>query len=271
MTAYGVDSPAILGALEIGVFLNLVIFGVVAFQGRLYFQNCPDKVGLKLLVGSILFFELCHSVASCHAIYFLTVTLAGIPEQQKLANSYSLALLFVFEPLVTGLVQGFFACRVWLLSGRTHISLICWGLCLLRFVGGVAMAVEAFLNVPLELDYFHLQDAYGWLITSTLTFNAVLDVLMAVSLGFYIRQLYTSYDLPRSEELMHRRAAFTIQTRLITSLTSIVIVIFLQSMKHNLIWLALYIVLPKLYSNSLLVSLSARPRNRNTVRALLGY
>ncbi|KAJ6464829.1 hypothetical protein C8R45DRAFT_496265 [Mycena sanguinolenta] len=253
MTAHaGIDSPLMLGVMEIGVFLSLVLFGVVAFHGCLYFRDSQaDTVGLKVLVGSILFFELCHSVASCHAIYFFTVTLAGFPEQQK---PYSLASLFLFEPLVTALVQGFFACRIWLLSGRIHVSLICWSLALLRFVGGMAMAVEALLDVPLQPNYFHLQDVYGWLITSVLIFGAVLDVLIAVWLGFYIRQLYTSYKLPRSEELIHRRATFTIQTGMITSLASIVVVIFLQSMRHSLTWLALYTVLPKLYSNSLLVS-----------------
>ncbi|KAJ6464853.1 hypothetical protein C8R45DRAFT_1023395 [Mycena sanguinolenta] len=268
MIAYGVDSPLILGVLEIGVFLSLVLFGVVTFQGYLYFRNCQaDTVGLRFLVGSILFFELCHSVASCHAIYYFTVVLAGVPELQKPANSYSVSLLPVFETLITSVVQGFFAYRIWILSGRIHISLVCWGLGFLRLVGGMAMAVVAFLDVPLEPDYFHLQDTYGWVITSALFVGAVLDVLIAVSMCVYIRKLYTPYNLPRSEELIHRLVTFTIQTGLITSLTSVAVVIAFQTMKHNFIWLALYTFLAQLYSNSLLVSLNARPHNRDTVRA----
>jgi len=268
MIAYGVDSPLVLGVLEIGVFLSLVLFGVVAFQGYLYFRNCQaDTVGLRVLVGSILFFELGHSVASCHAIYYFTVVLAGVPELQKPANSYSLSLLPVFETLITTVVQGFFAYRIWILSGRIHISLVCWGLGFLRLLGGMAVAVVSFLDVPLEPDYFHLQDTYGWVITSALNVGAVLDVLIAVSLCIYIRKLYTPYNLPRSEELIHRLVTFTIQTGLITSLTSVAVVIAFQTMKHNFIWLALYTFLAHLYSNSLLVSLNARPHNRDTVRA----
>ncbi|KAJ7249778.1 hypothetical protein B0H12DRAFT_1234602 [Mycena haematopus] len=268
MIAYGVDAPLILGVMEIGVFLSLVMFGVVAFQGYLYFRNCwSDRVGLKLLVGFVLFFELCHSVASCHAIYFFTVILAGVPELQKAANSYSLSLLPVFETLITALVQGFFAYRIWLLSGRVHISLVCWSLGFLRFLGGMALAAEGFLDIPREPDYFRLQDTYGWLITSALAVGAILDVLITVSLCFYIRQLYTPYNLPRSEELIQRLVTFTIQTGLITSLTSVTVVIAFQTMKHNFIWLALYTLIAKLYSNSLLVSLNARPHNRDSVRA----
>ncbi|KAJ7747440.1 hypothetical protein DFH07DRAFT_577665 [Mycena maculata] len=254
MIAYGVDSPAVLGVMEIGVFFSLVMFGVVALQGYVYFRNCRnDRVRLKLLVGSVLFFELCHSVASCHAVYYFTIVLAGVPELLKPANSYSLSLTPVFETIITALVQGFFAYRIRLLSGRKHISLVCWGLCFVRFLGGMAMAAESFLDVPREPDYFQLQDHYGWLITSALNVGVVLDLIITVSLCFYIRQLYTPYNLP-NEELIHRLIAWTIQTGLITSLTSIAVVISFQTMKYNFVWLALYTFLAKLYSNSLLVS-----------------
>ncbi|KAF7337380.1 hypothetical protein MSAN_02264100 [Mycena sanguinolenta] len=267
MIAYGVDSPLILGVMEIGVFLSLMLFGVVAFQGYLYFRNClADTVGLRVLVGSILIFELCHSVASCHVIYYFTVVLAGVPELQKPSNSYSLSSLPLFETLITSVVQGFFAYRIWILSSRIYISLICWGLGFLRLLGGMAMAAVAFLDVPLEPNYFHVQNTYGWVITSALNVGAVLDVLIAVSLCVYIPKLYTPYNLPRSEELIHRLVTFTIQTGLITSLTSVAVVIAFQTMKHNFIWLALYTFLANLYSNSLLVALNARPQNRVRVQ-----
>lgn len=173
----------------------------------------------------------------------------------------------MFETLITALVQGFFAYRIRLLSGRIHISLVCWILCFLRFIGGMAMATEAFLDIPREPDYFRLQDTYGWLIISTLTVGAVLDVLITMALCFYIRQLYTPYNLPKSEELIHRLVTWTIQTGLITSFMSVAVAIAFQTMKHNFIWLALYTFLAKFYSNSLFVSLNARPHNRAIVRA----
>ncbi|KAJ7067691.1 hypothetical protein B0H15DRAFT_958216 [Mycena belliarum] len=267
MIAYGVDTPLILGVMEIGVFLSLVMFGVVALQGYVYFNNChSDRAGIKLLVGSVLFFELCHSVASCHVIYYFTVALAGVPELEKPANSYSLSLTPLFETIITALVQGFFAYRIYLLSGRLSLSLICWMLCLLRLIGGIAVAVESFLDVPIQPNYFHLQDTYGWVITSALSVGAVSDLLIAAALCFYIRQFYTPYNLPKSEELITRLIVWTIETGLITSIMSAAVMISFQTMKHNFIWIALYTFLAKLYSNSLLVSLNARPKNRDMVR-----
>ncbi|KAJ6464830.1 hypothetical protein C8R45DRAFT_1079921 [Mycena sanguinolenta] len=294
MIAYGVDSPLILGVLEIGVFLSLVLFGVVAFQGYLYFRNCQeDTVGLKVMVWFILFLELCHSVASCHAVYFFTVVLAGVPELQKPANSYSLSLLPVFETLITSVVQGFFAYRIWILSGRIHISLVCWGLGFLRLLGGMAVGVAGFLDVPLEPDYFHLQDTYGWVITSALNVGAILDVLITVSLCIYIRKLYTPYNLPRNRidyKVIRLLRAYEV-TEPFLSLTSVAVVIAFQTMKHNCKFqrpllqpvlilfsrLASTIHIPgksviilmifAVYSNSLLVSLNARPQSRVRIRA----
>ncbi|KAJ6521712.1 hypothetical protein B0H10DRAFT_402084 [Mycena sp. CBHHK59/15] len=246
MIAYGVDTPLILGVMEIGVFLSLVMFGVVALQGYVYFHNCgSDRVGLKLLVGSVMFFELCHTVAASKAIYYFTVDLAGIPELKKAANTYSLSLLPVFETLITALVQGFFAYRIHLLSGRISIPVVCWVLCVARFIGGMAVAAEGFLDIPREPDYFQLQDHYGWLIIASLNVGAVLDVLISASLCFYIRRMHTPYNLPRSEIVIHRIIMWTIQTGLITSITSIAVVISFQTMKHNFVWLALYTFLAK--------------------------
>jgi len=192
---------------------------------------------------------------------------AGIPELEHKANSYALSLTALFEPIITALVQGFFPYRIRLLSGRMHISVVCWTLCVLRFIAGIGLAAEGLLDVAREPDYFRLQSQYGWLIMSGLNVGAVLDVLITVSLCFYIRQLYTSYNLPKSGELIHRLIVWTIQTGLITSFTSVVVAITFQTMEHNFVWLELYTFLAKLYSNSLFVSLNGRPRNRQIIRA----
>ncbi|KAJ7289135.1 hypothetical protein C8J57DRAFT_1493591 [Mycena rebaudengoi] len=265
MINYGVDSPLVLGVLELGVFFSLIMFGVVALQGYVYFRHCQsDRAGLKVLVGLVLVFELAHTVAAAHSIYYITIVTAGLPELEKPATTYSLSFTPIFETLITALVQGFFAYRIRLLSGRVSISVVCWILCVLRFVGGMGMAAVGILDVP--TPPFHIQDHYGWAITSALTVGVVLDLLITVSMCVYIKRLYTPYTLPKGEELIHRLISWTIQTGLITSLASVAVVITFLTVKHTFIWLALYTFLAKLYSNSLLVSLNSRPSNRAFIR-----
>ncbi|KAJ7617856.1 hypothetical protein FB45DRAFT_215511 [Roridomyces roridus] len=213
------------------------------------------------------FLEVFHSIASCQAIYYFTIVLAGVPELEKPANSYALSITPVFETLITALVQGFFTYRIRILSGRIHLSAFCWGLGLLRFIGGMAMSAEALLDVPREPDYFVLQDTYGWLITCALNIGAVLDVVICVAMCKYLKRMYSAYNFPRSDKLIDRLVSWTIQTGFITSMTSVAVVISFQTMKHNFVWFALYTFLAKLYTNSLLVSLNSRPAHREIVRA----
>ncbi|KAJ7617898.1 hypothetical protein FB45DRAFT_932905 [Roridomyces roridus] len=216
MITFGPDAPSLLGILEIGVFFSLFLLGVVALQGYVYFQNCQaDRRGLKLLVGSVLFLELCHSIASCQAIYYFTIILAGVPELEKGANSYSLSLTPVFETMITALVQSFFAYRIRILSGRLLLPIFCWLLVLLRLIGGVSMAVEGFLDVPQEPNYFDLEDNYGWLITSALNVGAALDLVITASMCVYLRRMYSAYNFPRSEKLIDRLVSFTIRESIV--------------------------------------------------------
>ncbi|CAK5274994.1 unnamed protein product, partial [Mycena citricolor] len=273
--SYGLASPQILGALEIGIMFSLVMFGVIALQAYTYFtQNCStDRRWLKLFVGMVMFFELCHSVASCHALYYFTIDLAGVPEERKAANSYSLSITPVFETIITALIQCFFAFRIRILSGSLRLSVLCWALAAVRLGAGLTMSVVCLLDVPLEPNNYYLVETFGGIITAALVVGVVLDVIITIGLCVYIRRLSTSpTKMPDgSQQLVRGLISWAIETGLITSLTSVTVVITFQTMKHDCtfyfgIWLALYTFLAKLYSNSLLVSLNARARHREYVR-----
>lgn len=36
------DSPMLLGALEIGAFISIFMFGTVVMQAHIYYQNCAN-------------------------------------------------------------------------------------------------------------------------------------------------------------------------------------------------------------------------------------
>ncbi|KAF7291373.1 hypothetical protein MIND_01281800 [Mycena indigotica] len=260
MVPYGVESPLILGVLEIGVFVSVFLFGIVALQGYIYWRSAAeDRLWLRIFVGTLLILELAHTISACHAVYFFTILEAGVPELERVANSYSLAVTPVFETAITAMVQGFFTYRIYLLSGRKLIPGICASLGLARLVGGLAMAVEGVNDVPLQPNGFHYQNTYGWVITTALDIGVVLDVLITLSLCFYMRKLYDPYNLPGGEVLLDRMILWTIETGLITSLTSVTVVIAFTTMKYNYVWLALYTLLAK-------CNLNSRPSNRRIVR-----
>lgn len=86
--------------------------------------------------------------------------------------------------------QGFFTHRIYRLSGKLAISVPCWILSLLRLAGGLAMAAETYMNVRVQTnDTFTLTDTYGWAITLVLSLGAFVDVLIALSLCYYLTRI----------------------------------------------------------------------------------
>ncbi|KAF8879705.1 hypothetical protein BD779DRAFT_1122892 [Infundibulicybe gibba] len=256
---FNLISGSNLGAMEIATFISLVLCGVGVAQGYSYYHHfTTDRPFLKVMVGTVLALEVSHSIATADVIYDFTITLAAAAV--KPTNSYALSATPLLETLITAIVQSFFAYRIRSLSGNLYISSLCWVLSFLRFLGGVALAIEAFL-VPHEPGYVVHRDSMAWLITLVLSVGAAVDLLIAASLCYYLNRLMSPITMRRTARIMDRLISWTIQTGLVTSMTSVAAVICAMNGNWG-IWMAIYTVLAKLYSNSLLLSLNVRMVNR---------
>ncbi|PPQ78489.1 hypothetical protein CVT25_011830 [Psilocybe cyanescens] len=208
------ESDENLGAIEVTTFLSLVLFGVLLSQAYTYFSRTTDKWSLKTLSS--------HSFTACQTIYYDTVT----RYKSAQPNSYPLSTTVALETLITVVVQSFFSYRIYRLSSRISISVGCFSLALLRFIGGIFLTAQSFIDVPRNQNGLMFVVKFSWLITSSLACGGAADVLIAGSMLFYLRKLSSPMNL--------------------NSMTSVAVIILFQA-KANI------------YSNSLLVSLNARP------------
>ncbi|KAJ3502983.1 hypothetical protein NLJ89_g8638 [Agrocybe chaxingu] len=247
-----------LGAIEIGTFLGLILFGILLGQTYSYFGRfTKDRFALRLLVSILVVLELVHTLLLAASIYYDTVTTWQAPR----TNTYTLSTATFFENLITIIVQLCFAHRIHRLSspGRLSITaLVCAVLAVLRFVGAFAVGVEGILDVAHDGGTGVFVVRVSWLITATLSVGAAADVLIAASMIYYLRQLSSPTQLRRTTDILNRLTRWTVQTGLLTSLAHVAAILCFQTI-GNLVWLAIYIVLAKLYSNSLLMILNARP------------
>ncbi|KAF4615953.1 hypothetical protein D9613_011258 [Agrocybe pediades] len=251
-----VQADANLGAVEVATFLSLILYGVSLSQGYTYFRRFEgDRFRLKFMVSMLLCLETFHSFTAGMAIYYDTVTRWKTAE----ANSYPISTNVVLETLITLLVQCFFCFRIYRLSGRFSVSILCFVLALVRFIGGVAMSVENYKDVPNKPNNGVATVArFSWMITAALACGSGADILIAISMIYYLRKMASPANLQSTTDILNRLIRFALQTGLITSMTSLAVIACFQAMS-NMIWFGLYIILAKLYSNSLLVSLNARP------------
>ncbi|KAJ3878980.1 hypothetical protein F5051DRAFT_404343 [Lentinula edodes] len=249
------DLNSTVGALEIGNLVATYFFGIITLQTYFYFRTFPDdKPLVKAAVVAVFCFELGHTISSLHALYMVTVTDFGQPQLFiKLPNSIDVTLLF--EGLITIVVQGFFIMRVQRLS-KVHkfVIYVFWTCAVLRFAASIALTIFG-IQTPSAKTYV---DDWSWLLTTLFTLGAFVDLGVALALCVCLySQRVTS--ISRTAIILDRLIAFTLTTGLLTSMVSVVTVLSYVTMPDNSVWILMYTLLAKSYSNSMMVSLNCRP------------
>ncbi|RPD54855.1 hypothetical protein L227DRAFT_615868 [Lentinus tigrinus ALCF2SS1-6] len=260
------------GALLIGTFLGLMLYGVLLQQlfrySRLYTE---DVVLLKVLVGTVIVLETFHTVISAHICYNYLVSNYFTPWNLLFGN-WSIDLL----PLSSGLViltsQSFFARRVVAIGGKFR-----WiaGIAIVLFVGELAFyaaaTVKAFM-LPTFKDFLSVT----WFISTGSAMAVTADFLLTSVLIISLRRSRTGFK--QTDSTIDVLILFAVNTGLITgylqllacvlfmaelttqrpSLCNILGIVFALILPSNLIYAAVGIVGTKLYATTLLAALNSR-------------
>jgi len=247
-----------LGALEIGYTISTALFGVTTVQTYLYYDQFPDDPReTKTLVAVVWLLELAHEMSLSQGLYQQIIADYGQPEKLlKLPLGFVICL--VFGACICLIVQCFFAHRVWVVTKKKVIPIICLILSSLRFISTVLLAVEMIEMVILP----RCEDKWEWLITFILVDGACVDVLIAASLCYNLIQRRHDAFTVHTLRLLDRLILWTIQTGLITSLAAVAMTICFLTMKSNFIWIGVYVFLARLFANSLLATLNSRSKLR---------
>ncbi|KAJ3931813.1 MAG: hypothetical protein NXY57DRAFT_1005833 [Lentinula lateritia] len=248
------DLDSTVGVLEIGNVVATYFFGIITLQTYFFFRAFPnDKPLVKTAVAAVFGFELGHTITSLHALYIVTVTDFGQPQLiVKLPDSINITLLF--EGMITIVVQGFFITRVQRLS-KVHKMIIrfFWICAVLRFAASVALTI---FGVQTQSTTTYVAD-WSWLLTTLFALGAFVDLGVALALCVYLYS-QRSTSIARTTILLDRLIAFTLTTGLLTSIISVVTVLCYVTMPDNSVWILMYTLLAKSYSNSMMVSLNSR-------------
>ncbi|CAA7263555.1 unnamed protein product [Cyclocybe aegerita] len=267
-----VDLSDTIGAVEIGSLFAVFLFGILTLQTHIYYITFPsDRWTHKLLVAVIWILEVGHTAGVSYEVYRVTIILYGRP--QLLVRLPGFAAVTVVGGLITYLTQLFFSRRIFKLLPRPYnlIGIFCMVAASVRMLGSFYLTVQG-IRSPSLIDY---RRDWKWLVSAMLGGGAAIDVIIAVSMLYY---LFTKRGntLERASRVIDQLIAYTLRTGLLTrrvpqkvelffdfsnfqpSLSAIAMLIAFQTRPESLIWLALYAFLAKLYSNSILSALNAR-------------
>ncbi|KAJ7758720.1 hypothetical protein B0H16DRAFT_1720808 [Mycena metata] len=263
-----IDVQLLFGPLLIGVFFNLILFGLLIAQMMTYFQSPKrDALWIRILVYYVLFAECSNSALDIAYMYQpLVLEYGSIPgnlpslfiTRRNSSLSQAPADPFVAsdaEPLCVTLVgfpiQLFFIWRIRALTGLMILPIIFALLSAVSFGGGIWTIVR----VSGAHRWDHIPRAYNaatvWLASSVGT-----DLCIAVCVAWALRKKKTGFA--STDSVVDRIVRMTVQTGVITAIVNILDIlcfILLKGKTVNFLW---NIPLSKLYSNCMMSTLNAR-------------
>jgi len=99
-------------------------------------------------------------------------------------------------------------------------------------------------------------DEIKTLASTALSLGVATDIFTAASLSYFLHRMRTGYK--KSDTLINRLIIYSVNTGTLTSVFSAAVLISYNMMPDNLIFIALYFLLSKLYANSCLATLNTR-------------
>ncbi|KAJ7721747.1 hypothetical protein DFH07DRAFT_857591 [Mycena maculata] len=247
-------NPNLIGSIEIGTLVAVILLGMVTVQIYVYYLNFPhDSRIIKSLIALVWVTEVAHVVGICYGLYRITVTRYG---HLDLPIPLELCIAAILGNAIHPVVQAIFTTRIYQF-GRNRANRIltaaCWAISGFIFGATVLLSIKVF-SAP---DVNQFEEQWAWLIMGLFGATAAVDLVIAAAMCYYTLRNRASLR-PEKPNTIDTFVSWTAQTGVFTSIAAITVVIFFALMKQNHIWLTLLILTTGLYSNSLLSLLNGR-------------
>ncbi|KAL4260521.1 DUF6534 domain-containing protein [Pleurotus pulmonarius] len=247
-----------IGALLIGAFFSICLFGANSLQTWYYYQHYPtDTVVMKIAVASVWIFEVLHTIFICHAVYFYVVLGFGRPTILD-STVWSINLTIVVTGLLTLTAHIFFAWRIYILSRARIIPFIIIFLGIGHTaVAGIAFSIDTYTDIPRSWEN---------LTTSSLALGGVTDLIIAFSLGYYLHNARSG--IIKTDKLINKLIFWAVNVGILTSIADFTVMALIATQPQhtkNMTFVAVYEIISNLYAASMLATLNIRQFTREHV------
>ncbi|KAJ6483093.1 hypothetical protein C8R45DRAFT_1075450 [Mycena sanguinolenta] len=247
------DMDSTLGAIEIGTLLSGVLFGLITAQTYVYFKSFPNDARFtKGLVLGLWIVELAHTACIFDALYMYTIKSYGDPTSLiKFPIALDVTILLHGATVIIGRMSKFLQNKLW-------IPLIAAGILIVRFVVFVVTGAAATMMSSLGGFMQQWMPLILFDILSCAITDVVISAILVYQLAIRRRTAYKS-----TLAMMDKLIMWSVETCLVTTITTIVMLVCFLTMKQNFIWVGILLVQPKIFSNALLANLNSRTSLRN--------
>ncbi|KAI0328457.1 hypothetical protein GY45DRAFT_1003362 [Cubamyces sp. BRFM 1775] len=253
-----------IGAILVGALVSAVLSGTVTTQAFIYFRlyGSDDYKRNTLMVSLLWALDALHSSMAFASTWIYLIRHWGDSTVYDYIP-WTIALTVALTAIVTLISHCFFAHRVYVLSGFS------WWLTvpILVLAGGRLVSALVSTSEMMTLQsYEAFVDRVGWVFTMGLSLSTAVDVLITLSLITLLQRSRTGFST--TDHLIDTVTLYTVETGLVTSITTAVSLVCWLVMPRNLIFLALHFSISKLYATSTLATLNARKSLRRRTNKL---
>ncbi|KAJ7747817.1 hypothetical protein B0H16DRAFT_1554700, partial [Mycena metata] len=237
------------GPMLVGVFFNMILYGVFVGQVLTYYQLYrKDDAWMRYFVAYLFVLETANTGLDIGIMYQPLILEYG-------RTPVYFPLLFPSQPLIVVLVstpiQIFFAWRIRMITKMIWVPIVISIFALAALTGGLWTTVKVAIIKELAHKPELHNSALLWFLAS-----CVADILITISLVLTLSHRKTGFVA--TDSVIDKIIRTTIQTGMVTAIFSILDVICFMVFPHysvNFVW---DLALSKLYSNALLSTLNAR-------------
>ncbi|KAM5543088.1 hypothetical protein V8D89_003472 [Ganoderma adspersum] len=234
------------GALLIGTFIGILLYGVFVHQVYRYTQMYKDdSLAVRLTVFILLVVDTAHTVVSSHSCYAYLVSHYFTP-LALLEGIWSIQV----QPLLAGLgvlvSQSFFARRVYIISPKYRV-LVAVSLLLTLATFGFAVAGTV---IAFKLHVFTQYEHFYWIDSAACACAVAADMLTTSVLIFTLRRNRTGFR--RTDTIINSLVQYSINTGLLTGITNCLALVFAIARPDTFIWIGLELAGVRLYTNSVM-------------------
>ncbi|KAE9410648.1 hypothetical protein BT96DRAFT_871622 [Gymnopus androsaceus JB14] len=257
-----------LGALFIGIILSTAVYGVTCLQAYNYFMHHSfnDRWFLKLFVIVLWVVDTLH--VALLAIFYYGYTVTNFGDYEFLAKVYwPLTIQVLIGDIITVAIHMFFACRIYLLSGKKLV--IPSAICLID----LAQFCECFKRPRVFLNVHVMDLALATAKNCNLLLNCPQflnlgllpisigmtdDTIVTASMIYYLRKSRSSFK--QTNHIVNTLVTYTINTGLLTTIFTLACLLLLsiQDSPTSLIFALFFFIEVRLYTCSFMSVLNSR-------------
>ncbi|KAF7307619.1 hypothetical protein MIND_00557100 [Mycena indigotica] len=245
-----------------GLFASM-FGGMVNLQSIIYYRSYKrDPPILKSLILVVWLLDNLHTCFVWGAIWFALIENNGEPRKVNLIPWY-LPLTVVTTATNTVLAHCFFAHRIFRLSNDNWF-MVAPVLCLTVFRLACAGVTTSRMFMYPTFTSFAIHAR--WIFSLGLAVSTTLDILITGLLVHLFRA--NRKGTSRINHILDRLILYGVEAGALTSLGTFLSMLFWLVKPDNLVFLGIYVVIEKLYANSLLATLNTRNSIRQSRRSV---